>query len=27
VEVEVRRDEADRHRAGDDPSGGAVQPA
>jgi len=27
VEVEVRRDEAERHRAGDDPSSGAVQPA
>ena len=27
VEVEVRRDEAERHRTGDDPSGGAVQPA
>lgn len=27
VEVEVRRDEADRHRAGDESSGGAVQPA
>jgi hypothetical protein len=27
VEVEVRRDEADRHREGDDRSSGAVQPA
>ena len=27
VEVEVRRDEADRHSAGGDSSGGAVQPA
>src|SRR5688500_16370123 len=27
VEVEVRSDEAERHRAGDDRSGGAVQPA
>lgn len=27
VEVEVSRDEAERQRAGDDPSGGAVQPA
>jgi lysylphosphatidylglycerol synthetase-like protein (DUF2156 family) len=27
VEVEVTRDEAERHRAGDDSSGGAVQPA
>ena len=27
VEVEVRRDEAERHRQGDDSSGGAVQPA
>jgi hypothetical protein len=27
VEVEVTRDEAGRHRRGDDSSGGAVQPA
>ena len=27
VEVEVRQDEAERHRAGDDRSSGAVQPA
>ena len=27
VEVEVRPDEAERHRRGDDSSGGAVQPA
>jgi hypothetical protein len=27
VEVEVRRDEAERHSAGGDSSGGAVQPA